>query len=102
MELIDYGERNGGEEVVNKVVHMWGHGGGDDGGGQGEWVKRLWCGRVCVWRCVSVLFGANTGGWGAHWCGGGCGKGGGSDEGGDGKGCRVEKRWRIGEESDDE
>ena len=31
-----------------------------------------------------MLFGANMGGWGADWCGGGCGKGGGSDEGGDG------------------
>ena len=28
---------------------------------------------------------------------GGCGKRGGSDEGGDGEGCMVEKRWRIGE-----
>ena len=55
-----------------------------------------------MWRCVSVLFGANMGGWGADWCGGGCGKGGGSDEGGDGEGCMVGKRWRIGEGSDDE
>ena len=28
---------------------------------------------------------------------GGCDKRGGSDEGGDGEGCGVEKRWRIGE-----
>ena len=54
MALIDWGERSewGGSEQQSGA-HV-GQGGSDDSGGQGERVKRLWCG-VDVTKGVAVM-----------------------------------------------